>query len=77
MAGRGLLAAFGRVVREARLDRRMTQEELAFSAGLNRNYVAAIEKGRRKPSLITLYSLARGLEISAAALLSRTDQFLR
>ncbi|HVO47469.1 MAG TPA: helix-turn-helix transcriptional regulator [Steroidobacteraceae bacterium] len=77
MAGRGLLAAFGRVVREARLDRRMTQEELAFSAGLNRNYVAAIEKGRRKPSLITLYSLARGLEISAAALLTRTDQFLR
>jgi len=77
MAGRGLLAAFGRVVREARLDRRMTQEELAFSAGLNRNYVAAIEKGRRKPSLITIYSLARGLEISAAVLLTRTDQLLR
>lgn len=77
MAVRGLLAAFGQVVREARLSQRMTQEELAFNAGLNRNYVAAIEKGRRKPSLITIFSLAKGLDVSPAALMTRTDQYLR
>jgi transcriptional regulator with XRE-family HTH domain len=77
MAGRGLLAAFGQVVREARLGQGMTQEDLAFNAGLNRNYVADIEKGRRKPSLITIFSLAKGLELSPSVLISRTDQHLR
>lgn len=77
MAGRGLLAAFGQVVREARLSQHMTQEQLAFNAGLNRNFVAAIEKGQRKPSLITIFSLARGLDLSPSVLMTRTDQYLR
>lgn len=77
MAGKGLLAAFGQVVREARLSQHMTQEELAFNSGLNRNFVMAIEKGRRKPSLITIFSLAKGLGVSPSVLLSRTDALLR
>jgi len=77
MAGKGLLAAFGQVVREARLGQGLTQEGLAFNAGLNRNFVMDIEKGRRKPSLITLFSLAKGLGISPAVLVSRTDQLQR
>ena len=74
MARKGLLGAFGQVVREARLSQHLTQEELAFNAGLNRNFVMAIEKGRRKPSIITIFSLAKGLGISPAVLVSRTDQ---
>jgi transcriptional regulator with XRE-family HTH domain len=77
MAGKGLLSAFGQVVREARLGQRLTQEELAFNAGLNRNFVMAIEKGRRKPSIITIFSLAKGLGISPSVLVSRTDQLMR
>jgi transcriptional regulator with XRE-family HTH domain len=77
MAGKGLLAAFGQVVREARLSQRMTQEELAFNSGLNRNFVMAIEKGRRKPSIITIFSLAKGLGVSPSVLVSRADQLMR
>ena len=77
MARKGLLGAFGQVVREARLSQHLTQEELAFNAGLNRNFVMAIEKGRRKPSIITIFSLAKGLGISPAVLVSRADQLLR
>lgn len=77
MAGKGLLGAFGQVVREARLSKGLTQEELAFNAGLNRNFVIDIEKGRRKPSLITLFSLAKGLDVSPKELVHRTDQLLR
>jgi transcriptional regulator with XRE-family HTH domain len=77
MAGKGLLGAFGQVVREARLSQGLTQEELAFNAGLNRNFVMSIEKGRRKPSIITIFSLAKGLGISPSVLVSRTDQLMR
>ena len=55
----------------------LSQEELGFNAGLNRNYVADIEKGRRKPSLITIFSLAKGLGITPAALMTRTEHHLR
>ena len=77
MAGRGILAAFGQVVREARRSQRLSQEQLALEAGLNRNYVMAIEAGRRKPSLITIFALAKGLGVSPAVLVSRTDQLAR
>lgn len=77
MPGRGILAAFGQVVREARRAKHMTQEELALSAGLNRNFVMSIEAGKRKPSIITIFALAKALELSPSLLISRTDQLTR
>jgi len=77
MGGKGLLAAFGEVIKEARLSANLSQEELGFNAGLNRNFVADIEKGRRKPSLITIFSLAKGLGLSPGALMTRTEHHLR
>jgi len=68
---------FGQVVKDARLGQHMSQEELGFKSGLNRNYVADIEKGRRKPSLITIFSLAKGLGLTPQVLIQRTDQHLR
>jgi DNA-binding XRE family transcriptional regulator len=77
MGSKGILAAFGQVVKEARQAQKLSQEELAFNAGLNRNYVADIEKGRRKPSIISIFSLAKGLGLTPQVLISRTDQLLR
>jgi transcriptional regulator with XRE-family HTH domain len=77
MGTKGILAAFGQVVKEARQAQKLSQEELAFNAGLNRNYVADIEKGRRKPSIISIFSLAKGLGLTPQVLISRTDQLLR
>ena len=74
MGGRGILEAFGQVVRQARRAQHLSQEQLALSAGLNRNFVMSIEAGRRKPSLITLFSLAKALNVSPAVLVSRTDR---
>jgi len=77
MGGKGILAAFGQVVRQARLSQQLSQEQLALSAGLNRNFVMSIEAGRRKPSIITIFALAQALGLSPAVLLSRTEKGLR
>jgi transcriptional regulator with XRE-family HTH domain len=74
MGGKGILEAFGQVVRQARLAQRLSQEQLALDAGLNRNFVMSIEAGRRKPSLITIFALAKALHLSPAVLVSRTDR---
>jgi len=54
---------FGRHVRELRLSRHMSQEQLAERAELHRNYVGGVERGERNISLINIVKLARGLEV--------------
>jgi transcriptional regulator with XRE-family HTH domain len=42
----------------------ISQEELAFRAGLDRTYVSGIERGRRNPSLKSMQRVAAELDIS-------------
>ena len=46
-----------------RNEKKITQEKLALSAGLNRAYVGYIERGERKPTITTLAKLAKALGI--------------
>ena len=63
---------FGRNVREARLARGWTQEELAHRTGLATVQVSRIERGRREVRLGTLLRLVKALEVSPDDLLRGT-----
>ncbi|MFZ3004757.1 MAG: helix-turn-helix transcriptional regulator [Phenylobacterium sp.] len=54
-------AIVGRNVKQLRLARALTQEQLAFEAHLDLTYVGGIERGRRNPSLLVLVRLAQAL----------------
>jgi transcriptional regulator with XRE-family HTH domain len=56
-----LLVAYGEDIREARLLRGMTQEQLAAAVGLGQPYVSKIELGARKPSLRLKIRIARAV----------------
>ena len=60
---------FGANVRQARLGRGWTQEDLAHATGLATVQISRIERGRREVRLTTLLRLLRALEISPARLL--------
>jgi transcriptional regulator with XRE-family HTH domain len=64
--------AFGRVLREARRQRGLSQEELAGEADFDRTYPSLLERGLRTPTLTVIFQLAEVLQTSAAALISRT-----
>lgn len=64
-------AYVGARVREARLRRGLTQEELAFEARIDLTYVGGIERGRRNPSLLVLVRLAAALAVEPSELLTR------
>jgi transcriptional regulator with XRE-family HTH domain len=64
-----LLKQFGSHLRQLRLDRSLTQEELAAKAGFSRSYYAEIENGKRNVSLLNLHKLARCLEVPLPELL--------
>lgn len=61
-------AIVGRNVRHLRQARGLTQEQLAFEAGLDLTYVGGIERGRRNPSLIVMARLAAALQSDLADL---------
>ena len=68
-----LRPAFGRRIRELRLEREWSQEQLAERAGTHWTYVSGVERGRRNPSLNMLARLAEGLGVNLTELLDGLD----
>ncbi|KFE46444.1 helix-turn-helix domain-containing protein [Pseudomonas congelans] len=67
-----IAVAFGKVLREARLSQKVTQEALAAQAGLQRNYVSLMERGHHQPTLATIFALAVALNSSPLDLVKST-----
>lgn len=57
-----LQRAFGNVLREIRRASQISQEQLAFIAGLDRTYISLLERGLRQPTLGSLFALAEALD---------------
>ena len=62
-------AAFAKVLRELRLDRRLSQESLALEVGIHRTYVSQLERGLKSPSLKTLEKITKVLNISLSEIM--------
>lgn len=62
--------AFGTKLKQLRLAAKLSQEELASRAGIDRTYVSSCERGRRNISLQTIYRLAAALGVEPAAMLT-------
>lgn len=59
-----------RNIRQLRLARGLSQEELADLARLNRNYIGMIERGENAPTVDVLESLAEALEVEPIVLIT-------
>ena len=59
-----LLKALGLRVKTLRLQKKISQEALAFQIGVDRTYIGAIEQGLRSPSIYCLYMLSKALNIT-------------
>jgi transcriptional regulator with XRE-family HTH domain len=54
--------------------RGVSQQRLSELAGLNRNYVSDVERGRRNPCLNNIVKLAEALDVSPAELFRGFDK---
>jgi len=59
---------FGEKIRELRRAQGLSQEELAFRAGVHRNYLGGIERGERNPALENIVALAKALAVDPSEL---------
>jgi len=66
--------AFGKVIRELRKANQISQEKLAEVSNLDRSFISLLECGHKQPSLITIFQLAKALNLSASKIMSLVEE---
>jgi transcriptional regulator with XRE-family HTH domain len=64
------LKTFGKNLKEHRLKKGLTQEQLGELAKVNYKYIGEIERGEKNPSAIILYKLSKALGVSVAEIIA-------
>jgi transcriptional regulator with XRE-family HTH domain len=54
----------GRNFARLRREKGLTQEEIEARSGFSQQYLSDLERGKRNPTVITLYELAQSLGVS-------------
>ena len=63
----------GRNFARIRRDLNLTQEQVEERSGFSQQYLSGPERGRRNPTIVTLYELAQSLGVSHLDLLRPED----
>lgn len=56
--------AFATVLKDLRTQKKVSQESLAFLSGLDRTYISLLERGKRQPTLTSLFSISKALDMT-------------
>lgn len=60
-----------------RKERGLTQEQVEERSGFSQWYISSLERGRRNPTVISLYELANAIGVTVTDLVSETDRRTR
>lgn len=69
--------AFGVALRQRRKVARLTQEQLALEAEVERVFVSWLETGKKQPTFQTILKLSKALNCSAADLVADAELHLK
>ncbi len=56
------------------MERGLTQEQVEERSGFSQWYISSLERGRRNPTIISLYELANALGVTVADLIAASDE---
>jgi len=60
----------GRNVKRIRLEKGLTQEQFAELSGFTQQYLSGLERGRRNPTIVSLYEIALALAVEHVVLVT-------
>lgn len=63
-----ILIALGLRIKEIRLNKNMSQEELSGRTELHRTYIGSVERGERNISIINLTKIAIALSVNVSTI---------
>ena len=64
----------GNELRIARERAGLTQEQLAFKAGIDRTYVSMLERDKKSPTIKMLIRICKAMGVSASRLIARVER---
>jgi len=70
---KSLEVRFGELLKELRVKKGLTQEQLATDCDLDRTYISLLERGERQPTLKTLFAIAEVLGVSASEIVRELE----
>ncbi len=68
--------AFGKILRECREQKGISQEQLASAADLDRSFISLVERGIQSPNLVILLKIAEVLGVPAADMVAKVESTL-
>lgn len=68
---------FGQVLQRLRNEKGLSQEDLGFESGYHRTYISLLERGKKSPSLKTIFQLATALDVEPAKIMERIQKLGR
>jgi transcriptional regulator with XRE-family HTH domain len=71
-----IVEIFGKVLRELREAKNISQEKLAEYCELDRTYISLLERGLRQPTITTLFKVAKALDIAPSELIEEVKKRL-
>lgn len=67
----------GAVIKKIRLEKELTQEELAWRCEVDKVFIYRIESGINQPTITTLFKLSHGLGISCSDLVKEIEKSVK
>jgi transcriptional regulator with XRE-family HTH domain len=65
----------GRNFARLRRSKGLTQEDVEARSGYSQQYLSSLERGRRNPTVITLFELAQALETTVVELVKPDEEW--
>lgn len=65
-----ILLTFGNKIRKLRTKLKVSQEELAYLAGIHRTDMSSTERGERNVAILNIVRIAKALKVTPSELLS-------
>lgn len=66
--------SFGQLLRQLRLERKMSQDALAAVSGYERAFISLVELGKTNPSLRSIFDICAALGIKPSVFLGRVER---
>ena len=69
-----IIKSVGENIRQIRISKSLSQEEVAYEADISVNQIGRIERGEINPTISTLYVISKALSTSLASLVTVVEQ---
>ena len=74
MKKNSIATEIGLLIRQIRIEKGLSQEDLAFKCDLHRTYIGSLERAEKVATILTLEKITTALEVSLSELFKKYEK---